>query len=239
MCGRYVLAAPDELTERFQLRQVPLGLMSRWNAAPGQSLPVIVEEPGGGRVVRLMHWGLIPRWSTREGERIAPINARVEGIGDKAMFRNLVTRRRCLVPANGFYEWQAAGRGGKQPFYIHQPDDALFAFAGVWDDTFPDQATPGEPVPAGSFTIVTTDANQMMSPLHHRMPVILCRDAEGAWLDPAVTDASAATAVIRPLPEEALVYYPVSTAVNNVRHEGPELVERWTPPIEPQQASLF
>ena len=79
----------------------------------------------------------------------------------------------------------------------------------------------------------------MMSPLHHRMPVILCRDAEGAWLDPAVTDASAATAVIRPLPEEALVYYPVSTAVNNVRHEGPELVERWTPPIEPQQASLF
>jgi putative SOS response-associated peptidase YedK len=239
MCGRYVLAAPDDLSERFQLRQLPMGIMPRWNAAPGQSLPVIVEEPGGGRVVRLMHWGLVPRWSSTGGERIAPINARVEGIADKAMFRNLITRKRCLVPANGFYEWQAAGKGGKQPFYIHQPGDAVFAFAAVWDDTFPDEATPGESTPAGSFTIVTTDANAMMAPFHHRMPVILRPEVEAGWLDARTTDAAAATALITRTPEDALEAYAVSTAVNNVRHEGPELVAPWSPPVVPQQASLF
>jgi putative SOS response-associated peptidase YedK len=239
MCGRYVLAVEGgEFTERFQLRQLPFELFPRWNAAPGQSLPVIVEEQDGGRAVKVLHWGLIPRWGQREGERIAPINARVEGIGEKAMFRNLVTRRRCLVPANGFYEWRGDGKA-KQPFYIHEPGEPLFAFAGVWDETTPDRQTPGEAEPEGSFSILTMHANETMMAIHHRMPAILMPDAEEGWLDPTVTSAEAATSFVRMLPEDVLTMRPVSTAVNNVRNEGPDLLEPYSPPKEPQQASLF
>lgn len=167
MCGRYVLEAPEDLSERFQLRQLAIQLPHTWNVAPTNQMPVIVESQDGEREAKLMQWGLIPRWA-KPGEKkgLAPINARADAL-QKPMFRNLVKRNRCLVPANGFYEWKNLG-DHKQPYYITVPDDPLFAFAGLYE-----QATGADGEPIESYTIITTEPNALMATLHTRMPVIL------------------------------------------------------------------
>ena len=158
MCGRYVLEAPEDLSERFQLRQLAIQLPHTWNAAPTNRLPVIVENQEGEREAQLMQWGLIPRWAKPGGKKpMAPINARAETITEKPMFRNLVKRNRCLVPANGFYEWKNLG-DHKQPYYITVPDDPLFGFAGLYDTYTNDE---GEE--ASTYTIITTEPNELMS----------------------------------------------------------------------------
>ena len=195
MCGRYVVAGQQELSERFQLRQIPLHLMPTFNAAPSQELPVVVEETDGERELRLLRWGLVPRWR-KPGQTNAPtpINARSETVLEKPMFRGLVKGHRCLVPASGFYEWQR--QNGKQPFYIGLRDESLFAFAGLYDDP------PSDDEP-GSFTIITTEANALVAPLHDRMPVILRRDDEATWLDPDLTDSRRDRPPAPPLPGRA------------------------------------
>jgi putative SOS response-associated peptidase YedK len=220
MCGRYVLNAPEDLSERFQLRQLSISLPTTWNAAPTNELPVIVENSDGEHEARSMKWGLIPRWA-KPGDKksIAPINARAETLAEKPMFRSLIKKNRCLVPANGFYEWKNLG-DHKQPYFISVPDDPLFAFAGLYDES---QSEDGETI--GTYTIITTSANELMSQLHERMPVILHRDDEEEWLDREVTDSAQVQRLLGPYPAAEMEAVPVSRKVNNVRNDGPELLE--------------
>lgn len=221
MCGRYVIAGHDELSERFQLRQLHLDTdwVGTFNAAPSELLPVIVEDPAGERVLRLMRWGLVPRWQRPGSRTIAPINARAESVLEKPMFRGLVARQRCLIPANGFYEWQRRP-GGTQPYYAELRDEPLFAFAGLYDET---AEADGEAV--GSYTILTTAANELMAPVHERMPVILHEADEAEWLSRELTDAHPLERLFAPYPAAEMAIYPVSRAVNNVRNNGPELTK--------------
>lgn len=217
MCGRYTLENVQEISERFQARQLRFELASTYNIAPSQELPVIVADEDGDRAIRLMHWGLIPRWRSGRGG-VGPINARSETVAEKPMFRDLIRRRRCLVPASGFYEWQARVHR-KQPYFVTVKDEPLFAFAGLYDVAANDD---GDPI--GSYVILTTRANALVSSIHDRMPVILRPEDEGPWLDPAITDVHAFEPLFDPLPSEALVAYPVATSVNDARHDGPSLI---------------
>ncbi len=226
MCGRYVIEDYQELSER--LIQVPLRyefeLSPNWNAAPTQTLPVVVEE-GDEWVVRGMHWGLIPKW-TKPGQRpkVMPINARSETAAEKPMFKALMKYRRCIVPANGFYEWQNRGSDGKQPFFIHPDGPDLFLFAGLWDEA----AAGPEGEPIQSFTILTTSANDVMAPLHDRMPSMLRDELVPEWLDREETEALALQQLLTPTIEEPIAFTPVSRAVNSPRNNTPELLD----PIE-------
>lgn len=220
MCGRYVLAEFPDLPMRFRLRPEPIALGATFNAAPAARLPVVVTDPAGERVLRPMRWGLTPRWrTTGQGGAPAPINARAETLLERPMFRPLVRGRRCLVPANGFYEWQRTG-GRKQPYYLTVEDQPLFAFAGLYDE-----APGGDTEASGSYAIITTRANALLAPIHDRMPVILRREDEAEWLDPAVRDDGIVERLLGPYPAEAMAATPVSTVVNNARNDGPELVE--------------
>jgi putative SOS response-associated peptidase YedK len=224
MCGRYVIEGTTELSERFQLRQIPADLfpeLATYNAAPTQLLPVIVEDAEGERVALPMQWGLVPRWRRSDGKPgVAPINARAETLLEKPMFRGLTTAKRCIVPASGFYEWRKID-GRKQPYYVTAADGELWGLAGLYDLTH-DEGNEA----AGSFTIITVGANEIVAPLHERMPAILRREDEDEWVSRDVTDPLQIERLLRPYPEEEMQLYPVSTAVNNTRNNGPELVER-------------
>ncbi|CAN5723406.1 SOS response-associated peptidase [soil metagenome] len=221
MCGRYVLNAPEDLSERFQLRQLAITLPHSWNVSPTSSMPVIIEIAEEGRQGRTMKWGLIPRWSKPgDTKAIAPINARAETLAEKPMFRGLIKNRRCLVPANGFYEWKKTGNY-KQPYFISVADNDLFTFAGLYDES---KGEEGDVV--ASYTIITTSANDVMSSIHDRMPVILDEEDEDEWLDSALTDAGAIRHLLGPYPADKMVIYPVSREVNNVRNNRPELIEQ-------------
>lgn len=223
MCGRYVLNAPEDLSERFQLRQLTINLPQSWNVAPTNILPVIVENRDGEREARSMTWGLTPRWAKESGKKgFAPINARCETLAEKPMFRNLLKSRRCVVPANGFYEWKNMG-DHKQPFFITVQNDPLFGFAGLYDAWEDDN----DEIVA-SYTIITTSANELMSSLHDRMPVILQQDDEDEWLDRSVNDTAQIERLLGPFPAENMQVVPVSRKVNSVRNDGPDLID----PIE-------
>lgn len=223
MCGRYVIEDYQELSER--LVQVPIRyefeLDPNWNAAPTQTLPVVVEDDGAW-VVRGMHWGLIPKW-TKPGQRpkVMPINARAETVAEKPMFKSLMKYRRCIVPANGFYEWQNRGDGPKQPYFIHPKDHDLFLFAGLWDEA---PAGPeGEPLQ--SFTIITTGATELMASIHDRMPMVMPDDVIPTWLDRDEIEPEPLQALLQPSVEEPIDMYPVSRAVNTPKNNEPGLLE--------------
>lgn len=226
MCGRYVIEDYQELSER--LIQVPLrydfDFRPSWNAAPTQTLPVVVEDEDEW-VVRGMHWGLIPKW-TKPGQRpkVMPINARSETAADKPMFKALMKYRRCIVPANGFYEWKAQGSGGKQPYFIHPKGHDLFLFAGLWDEA----AAGPEGEPIQSFTILTTGANEAMAGLHDRMPVMLEDEIVPDWLDRDEIETGPLEQLLKPASREPIETYPVSREVNTPKNNAPELIE----PIE-------
>jgi putative SOS response-associated peptidase YedK len=220
MCGRYTLEHVDDISERFRAQQIHLDLPSVYNIAPSLDLPVIVEDDGGERVVKLMQWGLIPRWQ-RMGHPggVAPINARAESVAEKPMFRDLIRRRRCLVPATGFYEWQQVQRH-KQPYFVTLKDEPLFAFAGIYDEI--DQGGCG---PIASYAVVTTRANARLAEIHNRMPVIVRPEHEGLWLSRQITDVEDVEPVMEPLESDRVTAYPVATRVNDAHHDGPELIE--------------
>lgn len=189
---------------------------SRWS--PGATTCATFNNKPAREFV-LLHWGLIPRWAKdpKIGNRL--INARAESVLEKAAFRDALRRRRCLVVADGFYEWCKTG-GGKQPFFIHRADDRPIAFAGVWE-AWRDPA--GELVQ--SCTIITTRASRLLEPIHDRMPVILPAEHYERWLDPAVK-AEEAHALLVPSENEPLEVYPVGPLVNNPRNDSPQCVER-------------
>jgi putative SOS response-associated peptidase YedK len=225
MCGRYSLTSPlDELVEVFGVSVVALEeYRPRFNIAPTQEAPVIVRGPAGLRLGSL-RWGLIPHWAEdrRFGSRM--INARSETVAALPAFREAFRSRRCLVPADGFYEWKpgesgGAARGrrgaGKVPYWIHSADRRPFAFAGVWERW---RSREGERV--SSFTILTTVANEQIRPLHDRMPVVIPAAAWQTWLDPDA-DRARLTELLGPSPEAFFEAWPVSTLVNSAGVDEP------------------
>ena len=217
MCGRFIqCTSPDRLAERFHLPAIP-ALMPRYNVAPSQPvLAIRVTEPGQREAVAL-RWGLIPAWSPEPRTAYSTINARAETVADKPTYRQAFRQRRCLIPADGFYEWRKEG-SRKQPYCIAPADDAPLAFAGLWEHWERD----GQVVE--SCTILVTQANALMAPIHDRMPVILDPADETRWLDPTITDPAVLKPLLVPCPVARLRLWPVSTAVNVTRHDGPELM---------------
>lgn len=224
MCGRYVSSsAPDELAQYFSAALPETLLEPNYNVAP--TTPVYaVRARDGHRQLDVLRWGLVPYWADglSVGNRL--INARAEGVATKPAFRRAFERRRCLIPADGFYEWQkVAGRKAKQPYFIHRADDEPVAFAGLWERWSDPEVEDAEAV--YSCCIITTGANGDMAPIHDRMPVLLPPSAWDRWLDPTVRDRDELTGLLRPAPDGLLVLRPITTAVNNVRNQGPELLE--------------
>ena len=214
MCGRFLLLSSGwEVAEAFDLTGFP-ELAPRYNIAPTQPVAAVRAGEAGRELVRL-RWGLVPAWA--RDTKQAPINARAETAADKPTFRHALRKRRCLIPASGFYEWAAiAGEKRKQPYCFRPRNERSFAFAGLWE------RWEGPQGPVESCAILTTEANQLVRPVHDRMPVILPGRHFGAWLDPQVQDAGELVQLLLPFPSDAMRAYPVGGLVNNPRNDVPE-----------------
>ena len=220
MCGRFTQQRPTaELAALFNAELPPAELEPTYNLAPTDEAAVVVER-GDRRAIRAYRWGLIPSWAKDEKIASKLFNARAETLATSGAFRESFRRRRCIVPADGFYEWQRAGRV-RQPFLIHRVDGAPLALAGLWSGW----RHPETDQVIRTFTIVTTAANDALSVVHDRMPVILEQKDWSRWLDTTTEDVEELNGLFTPAPEAELVLYPVSPLVNNVRNDGPELIE--------------
>lgn len=218
MCGRFTLTSPpEEVAREFELAETP-ELRPRYNIGPGQSIATIRIDPArAGRVFEWRRWGLVPHWAKDPAIGNRLINARSETLDEKPSFRTAVRKRRCLVPANGFYEW---AKGTRQPHHIALEGGRLFALAGLYERWSPKDG--GEAGEIESCTIVTTEANGKLAPIHSRMPVILRPEDVAAWLDPGQGATDALLATLRPWPDGDTVVTPVSRHVNAVRNDDPE-----------------
>lgn len=222
MCGRYVLYGPGEaLIEGFSLAGLP-PFVPRYNIAPASNVLVVREDAQAGRLLEPMRWGLVPRWAREPSIGSRMINARAETVASKPAFREALRRRRCLIPANGFYEWQAPAPGAparKQPFYVYARGGGLLAMAGLyerWDG------------PEGVLTtccIITTAANDRMAPVHDRMPALIEAGAQAAWLEPGQHDPDALAPLLRPCPNDVIALRAVGFAVGDAHREGADLIE--------------
>lgn len=224
MCGRYVSSTPpDELARYFGASLQAERLVGPdYNVAPTRKVFTVLED-GETRVVEQLRWGLVPFWAKDAAIGNRMINARAETIGSKNAFRKPFERHRCIVPADGFYEWtKEPGQKVKQPWYIHRPDGEPYAFAGLWETW---RGADRESEPMRSCTIITTSANEPMSKLHDRMPVILPPSAWDTWLDPENHDTEALGQLLVPAPPEIITFHPVSTEVNNARNQGAHLLD--------------
>lgn len=218
MCGRYTLSDPGDLLTDLGV-EVPedVGFKPRYNIAPTQAVAAVRNAPQNShRELWLLHWGLIPSWAKDHTIGNRMINARSETVAEKPSFRNAFKRRRCLILSDGFYEWVKVGKA-KQPHHITLQGGRPFVFAGLWEHW-----TKGQAGPIESCTILTTEANEKIRPLHHRMPVILGRDSWDLWLDPSVEDPAALLPLLKPYPDEEIEYRAVSTLVNNPRNDVAE-----------------
>ena len=222
MCGRFTLRAPvSVVAEQFAVFEVP-PFEPRFNIAPTQPVPVIRLAPHGNPPERefvLLRWGLVPAWAKDPAVGNRMINARSETVATKPAFRAAFRRRRCLVAADGFYEWQRTGKR-KQPYFISLRDDRPFAMAGLWESW----EGPGHAA-IESCTILTTEPNDLMRPIHDRMPVILPPDTYRQWLDPAVQDPQHIEPLMGPYSADAMVALKVSTYVNRPGNDGPQCIE--------------
>ncbi len=219
MCGRFTLRTPPvDLVELFDLLREPMWV-PRFNIAPSQSV-LAIRSDQGGRKSGLLTWGLVPSWvkDPKIGSRM--INACAETVATLPSFRAAFKRRRCLIAADGFYEWQKTGGKTKQPYFIGLEDDRPFAFAGLWAHWVD---TDGSTI--FSCTIITTTANSLREEIHERLPVLLAPDDYDCWLDPKIEGGDELEALLVPCDANAMRRYPVSTFVNNPRHDGPECVE--------------
>ena len=224
MCGRYVLYGPQSrLTKYFDLRDCA-AWEPRYNIAPQSDILAIRQRPEVGRVGQLVRWGLIPRWAKDPAIGLKLNNARAETVAEKPSFKAGFERHRCLIPANGFYEWQALGEDGKtrkQPWYIRpSADGEFFAMAGLlaaW------KAPDGRDIV--SACVITTTPNEVMAPIHERMPVLLAPGQFDTWLDPTWRDVDALKAWLSPAPAADMAAWPVGSWVSNARNEGEDLIE--------------
>ncbi len=231
MCGRYTLATPDpaELRARFPIGE-SIDIRRRYNVAPGDEVLAVTTDREGQPRGELLRWGLVPAWAKQPGTGLKMINARVETAPLKPAYRRAFERYRCLILADGFYEWQRQPDGTKHAFHISRIDAPVFAFAGLWSIWHgPDDRK------LRSCTILTTAANPAIAPLHDRMPVMLSPDAEGAWLDTS-TPREELDRILAPLPSSLTALREVGPAVNDARYDGPECL---APPEYSGQAALF
>jgi putative SOS response-associated peptidase YedK len=245
MCGRYAASAhPDDLIEEFEVDATDeaVVLEPKFNTAPTDVAPVVLTRTPRGepdaaavRQLRLLRWGLVPSWSKDPSGGARMINARVESLFDKAAFRRTALARRCLVPADGWYEWQtsptaldAKGKPRKQPFFVHrtdQPEGARLAFAGLYEFWKDKRLAADDPASwLVTYTIITTAAEPGLDRLHDRMPVVLDPDRWSQWLDPAVQDEATVKDLLASPGPGRFAAYPVSSLVNSVRNDGPELL---------------
>jgi putative SOS response-associated peptidase YedK len=207
MCGRYSFFETEQLYERFHVGRGDEKLASRYNVAPGSAMPVITEAQS--KRVTVLRWGLTPPWQKEQKGR-GVINARSETLAEKPMFRKLLASNRCLIPANGWFEWKRTD-GRKQPFFIQQRTGGLFAFAGLHDED--------------DFAIITTSALPTLADVHDRMPLVLRPEYESLWLNPDVTEVQQLAPALVPLPEKNIALHPVSHAVNRASSDGKNLIE--------------
>jgi putative SOS response-associated peptidase YedK len=262
MCGRYASSRrPEDLVEEFEIEQseVHEALAEDYNVAPTKEVYAVLSRPPSQekqrpaqRQLRVLTWGLVPFWAKDPAIGNRLINARVETVAEKPAFRKAFASRRCLLPADGYYEWYSPeqpeaedtpgpgggrkGRPRKQPFFIHHPDGSVLAMAGlyeIWRD--PTKADDDPDRFRWTCTVLTTNAEDDLGRIHDRMPLLVERDKYTAWLDPTVSDPEALSGLLVPAAPGRLEAYPVSTRVNNVRNNGPELVEP-LPPEEPVPA---
>lgn len=218
MCGRYTQAADLKvLGDRFHAEVVAVEFRPRYNLAPAQEAPVVYRLGPGRPKLDLMRWGWTPAWPGQDAGSRLLINARAETLAQKATFRKALEARRCLVLADGFYEWSSRDRP-RIPWRYVMNSGEPFAMAGLWQR---EESADGQF--AASFLIITTAANGLVQPVHHRMPVILGRDSESAWLDPA-RKPEAALAMLKPLPEDEMNGYTVSTRINSAQADSAELI---------------
>ena len=218
MCGRYTLKTPiNVLVEHFGIEEYPSSLVPSYNIAPTQEVAAVVEEDEK-RKLEAFRWGLIPSWAKDPAIGNKMINSRAETVSEKPSFRSAFKKRRCLIVADGFYEWQKTD-DGKQPYHFKMKDSSPFAFAGLWE-TWDKE---GEEI--RSCSIITTDANDLMSEIHHRMPVILPPENYEAWLDPGLEEKETLMDLLRPYPSDRMDAYPVSRRVNRPSNNEPGVVE--------------
>jgi putative SOS response-associated peptidase YedK len=228
MCGRFTLTADgDTIQAHFDLTQPPT-IQARYNIAPSQPVSVITND--ARHALTPMQWGLVPPWAKDPKIGYKMINARAETLHEKPSFKNAYKRRRCLIPASGFYEWTTTNNG-KQPYYIHLTAEPVFAFAGLWAHW---QNQEGDELQ--TCTIITTTPNSLISDLHHRMAVILPPEQYDDWLDPTERQPDTLAPLLQPYQAAAMDAYPVSIRVNNVKNDLPDLIQPHQPP---QQPSLF
>jgi putative SOS response-associated peptidase YedK len=226
MCGRYTLrATPAKFAEIFDLLRVS-ERVPRYNIAPTQRVAVVRTSPDEERRELVeMRWGLIPSWAKDAKMGATLINARSETVAAKPSFRSAAKQRRCLIPADGFYEWKAVeGSKSKQPYLIGLADGELFAFAGLWEQ-WKDPQAGADSAPIETCTILTTEANELLKPLHDRMPVILDRHDYQQWLDPRIQKFDPLVPLMRSYPSEKMRFFPVSTRVNSPRNDLPECAQ--------------
>lgn len=219
MCARYTFTLDKEkIKKRFNVNNLPEDLNPRFNLAPTQKAPVIRAD--SERTVSMLRWGLIPFWAKDAKFGSKMFNARCETLAEKPSFKTQLKEKRCLVIADGFYEWaEVEGRKARVPIRFVLKDREPFAFAGLWDKWKDPKGGEIE-----TFTIITTDANDLIGPMHDRMPVILSREEEKAWLDPAQKNPVELLPLLNPYPPEEMEFYPVSTLINSPKNEGPECV---------------
>ena len=221
MCGRFTLRARlNDILAQFAAEAVGFEdypLLERFNIPPTADIPVL-RSVAGRRQLSSMRWGLLPPWTKDLKSAPKLNNARAETVAELPSFRSAFKSRRCIIPVSGFYEWQDDTKP-KQPFYFHSTEDKMLAFAGLWETWRKDELT------IDSCTIVTTEANGVMSPVHTRMPVIFGVNDIEQWLDPNATDL---LPLLTPCPDDELTCYPVSTFVNKTANEGPQCIERVT-----------
>ena len=231
MCGRYtIIAKAEEIEKRFNV-EVPPAYTPRYNAAPSQILPVITNQHPDG--LSFFHWGLIPRWAKDKSISSKLINARAETITEKASFKNAVKHRRCLVLADGFYEWKQSGKKLKVPYRIFLSSKQLFSFAGLWEEYEDDEENT-----IHTFTIITTTANPAISKIHERMPVILKPENEKSWLNSAISTEEHLE-LLKPYQEELMSFHTISPLVNKVSNDNPQLIVPAPPADQFGNLTLF
>ena len=221
MCGRYAFFSPAEAVRRtFALADVP-SLEPRYNIAPTQPVPAVRMGEEGARAFAVLHWGLVPKWAKERAIGNRMINARAETLAEKPAFRDAFRKRRCLVLADGWYEWQVAP-GGKQPWFIRMKDARPFAFAGLWERW----KDPADGSTLESCAIVTTDASASIRKIHERMPVVLAEADWDRWLDTAYSDTGTLAELLHPFDPQSLEAWPVSREVNAPKNQGAQLIAR-------------
>ncbi len=222
MCGRFSNdAKPEQIEAEFKIGKLNPELFTpRYNIAPTQMIPVVLEQ-SGDRIIEALRWGLIPSWAKDESIGSKMINARAETLAEKPSFRDAFKHKRCIIPASGFYEWQKQATGAKQPFYFRMKEREVFGFAGLYEEWL-DRET-GEQIE--TFTIITTEANEVLEPIHERMPVILKTSDYEQWLDEKEKDTGKLQKLLAPFPAQEMASYKVSRDVNSPANDSPNLIE--------------